>query len=240
MSGDPGYTTADGETTGGWSGSEASHDRASHEQRTGRVHHRRAAVMEQVRLSGLTGVTWYEIAKVLGIHHGAASGALSNLHKAGQVARLKERRGGSSIYVRPIAVNGRPVAPYGRHSHAGASAGEDVQAQVERAHNDGWERGHEDGDASGWQRGYDEGVAASNPQTAIDAARWEGVSEGADRTRRRAIEVIGEMHRAVGGKQISVPHGDKCWLIHVPCALEAAAKAVANTDRVSHGETRRG
>lgn len=60
------------------------------------------------------GMTWRELGDACGWHHGQASGALSALHRAGRVARLREQRAGSGVYVLPNEVHGRDVATFGR------------------------------------------------------------------------------------------------------------------------------
>jgi hypothetical protein len=60
-----------------------------------------------------TGATWYELGSEFGWHHGQASGVLSTLHREGRIARLKEKRGKSSVYVDLMFVNGRETATYG-------------------------------------------------------------------------------------------------------------------------------
>ena len=60
------------------------------------------------------GLTWKELADVGGWHHGQASGVLSNLHKAGKIARLTERRNRCFIYVLPEYVNSRETQEQGR------------------------------------------------------------------------------------------------------------------------------
>ena len=62
-----------------------------------------------VRDAGTAGMTWSDISRSLGIHHGKASEALSILHHNGQVARLKQRRGANTIYVTPNNIDGRDV-----------------------------------------------------------------------------------------------------------------------------------
>jgi hypothetical protein len=52
---------------------------------------------------GTHGCTWKEIAEELGIHHGQASGALSNLHKLERVFTVHGyKRKGCSVYVTDI------------------------------------------------------------------------------------------------------------------------------------------
>jgi len=57
-------------------------------------------------------MTWVELAQELGLHHGSASGVLSNLHKVGLLARLQETRYKCQVYVDPNHVLGRQTAPY--------------------------------------------------------------------------------------------------------------------------------
>lgn len=73
----------------------------------------RVTVYTLVRDAGSYGRTWAEIAEETGRHHGTVSGALSMLHKNGDVARLSERRGGRKVYVHPHFVDGRTVEPQG-------------------------------------------------------------------------------------------------------------------------------
>jgi hypothetical protein len=60
------------------------------------------------------GVTWRDLARMMSLHHGQASGALSSLHRRGFVARLKEKRDGCSVYVTNRFVNDRDTVAYGR------------------------------------------------------------------------------------------------------------------------------
>jgi hypothetical protein len=66
-----------------------------------------------LRARGSRGGTWSEYGSLYGHHHGVASSRLSNLHRAGLVARLKERRGGSGIYILPEFVQpGEATVPH--------------------------------------------------------------------------------------------------------------------------------
>jgi hypothetical protein len=247
-SNDWGYVDSEGNYTGGWSGSDASRDRAVGEARSGRVQKRQQKVWNAVRLAGLDGMTWWEVGAALGMHHGAASGALSNLHKAGRLVRLKERRGGSSVYVLPHAVNGRDIAPHGRVRAAAAPVGTESQPEAQDGHTatageqqEAWDaaylKGKADGSDEGWQRGYDEGVAAGaaeGERLAMDSgiarrAYNDGIERGAKQERARfqnylaALEVeINRLgaNRALGG------HHNKCWLQHPACLLRTIQKAV--------------
>jgi len=62
--------------------------------------------------AGEHGCTWMDIADAMGTHHGTASGALSVMHKNKEIARLKTKRNGSSIYVLPQYIKGRATSPY--------------------------------------------------------------------------------------------------------------------------------
>lgn len=57
-------------------------------------------VLDAVKGSGTHGMTWRELADWLGLHHGQASGALSNLHKKELVFVLRDvTRDKCSVYV---------------------------------------------------------------------------------------------------------------------------------------------
>ena len=58
------------------------------------------------------GITALEVEFALGVGHGMASSALSHLHRAGKVTRIKMRRKRHEIYVLPEYVNGREESPY--------------------------------------------------------------------------------------------------------------------------------
>lgn len=98
----------------GASGSDASHARADHEDSSGITGKRQREALVSVYAQGAYGITWVELGKQWGWHHGQATGVLSTLHKAGHIARLRETRNNSSIYVAPADIHGRPTAPHGR------------------------------------------------------------------------------------------------------------------------------
>lgn len=57
-------------------------------------------VMDKLHDHGTSGMTWREIATELGLHHGQASGALSNLHRLGVVfVRKGWQREKCQVYV---------------------------------------------------------------------------------------------------------------------------------------------
>lgn len=127
------YADESGKHTGGWAGSDASHDRALSDIESTSA--RQRLVLAYIQFRGIHGATWFELGERMGWHHGRASGILSNLHHDGHLVRLKERRGRSSVYVSPDFVQGRPTAPYGRT----------------RNNRDAYRDGYRDGYAAGLQ-----------------------------------------------------------------------------------------
>lgn len=118
--------------TEGYSGSDASRERAAREASDGTASHRQAVILHELRDRGTLGATWNELGAALGLHHGQATGSLSSLHKDGQIARLTEKRGRSSIYVLPEFVEDRETAPQGRR----AASERDLRPIIEEAIHD--------------------------------------------------------------------------------------------------------
>jgi hypothetical protein len=79
---------------------------------------RQRMALRMAAAGALNGVTVAELRSRAGMHHGSASSALSNLHKAGRLERLAERRGRCAIYVLPEYVNERMTEPQGHRGHA--------------------------------------------------------------------------------------------------------------------------
>lgn len=100
--------------TSGWSGSDTSRERAERADTDGTTSRRQRETLNVLAEARTYGRTWQELAVDLGLHHGQASGSLSNLHKAGRIARLSLRRSQCKVYVLPIYVIDRPTEPYGR------------------------------------------------------------------------------------------------------------------------------
>lgn len=73
---------------------------------------RMKSVYEHLEDLGYVGATCEEVENFFEIGHGAASGALTRLHRGGYVERLAETRGGQEVYVLPSEVRGREVSPY--------------------------------------------------------------------------------------------------------------------------------
>jgi hypothetical protein len=100
--------------TSGWSGTDTSEERAIASDRSGETKSRQRQTIGHLYLSEQQGMTWKELADTTGWHHGQASGALSVLHKAGKIARLKEKRNACRVYVLPEFICGREVDVHGR------------------------------------------------------------------------------------------------------------------------------
>lgn len=110
------YPEPGGETyTSGHSGSDTSRERAEREDKAGITQRRQNETLAYVASFGIDGVTVVDLREITGWHHGQASSALSTLHKAGRLDRLKERRDRCAIYVHPDYTAGRETAPYKRN-----------------------------------------------------------------------------------------------------------------------------
>lgn len=96
--------------TSGWSGSEASRDRALENDSMGRTTKRQAETMLELLKAKEKGLTWLELGEIKGWHHGTASGVLSVLHKIDGIVRLKEKRNRCSVYVMRGFVNNREIS----------------------------------------------------------------------------------------------------------------------------------
>lgn len=78
------------------------------------------ALLVYFTLCGAKGLTWFEVADMLDVHHGTASAMLTNMHKKGTIARLSETRAfegstnsrGSKVYVLPRFIEGRDTEQY--------------------------------------------------------------------------------------------------------------------------------
>lgn len=106
----------------GWSGSEASRQRAEIADRSGETSARQARILALLETAGRRGMTWREVAEATGLHHGSASGALSGLHKGGLIARLAEQRDRCQIYCLPDQIAGRQEEPYSPNPGSRAQA----------------------------------------------------------------------------------------------------------------------
>ena len=101
-----------GKQGSGHAGNDSSRERQETEDALGTTAWRQAEAYKMIVGAGSAGVTVMEYEKEFGLHHGQASSALSHLHRAGHVVRLKMRRSKQEIYVLPAFVNGRDESPY--------------------------------------------------------------------------------------------------------------------------------
>lgn len=85
--------------TGGYVERPASKQRAQREARDGTLSKRQQSISVLLIDAGKDGMTWKQIAEQLGLHHGQASGALSNMHKAGVIFMLRQQRDRCHPYV---------------------------------------------------------------------------------------------------------------------------------------------
>jgi hypothetical protein len=120
-------------TAGFAAGSAESRDQARREAEDGTATARQGRVLSALGSAGPLGMTIAEFRDTLarpGEHHGKISSAFSSLHKVGTIARLKERRNGSAIYVLPNFVGKRDTSRQGRRSGV-ARGGEQEVVEVE-------------------------------------------------------------------------------------------------------------
>ncbi len=85
--------------TGGYVERPASIERAVREAQDGTLSKRQSDIVEQLDLAGAQGATWKTLGQLLNLHHGQVSGALSNLHKAGEVFMLRAKQQRCHAYV---------------------------------------------------------------------------------------------------------------------------------------------
>ena len=101
--------------------SDTSRARANSEDLAGITTKRRQQISDLVRSEYTYGMTWAEIAKRTGLHHGQVSGALSKLHEMGFVFQRRDSRNGCHPYVhadfrdqfKDVEVNDKPVKTRG-------------------------------------------------------------------------------------------------------------------------------
>lgn len=98
----------------GWSGTDTSKNRADTQDVTGLTGKTQNDTLYELSLAGEDGLTWKELSQILDLHHGAVSGALSVLHKAGKISRLLETRSRCRVYVTNEYVLGRETDSQGR------------------------------------------------------------------------------------------------------------------------------
>jgi hypothetical protein len=77
-------------------------------------------VISALEVRGSTGVTVVDMRRMFSWHHGQASSALTNLHKAGRIVRLAEKRDRCKVYVLPEHVLGRTTEEMGHNKQFAA------------------------------------------------------------------------------------------------------------------------
>jgi hypothetical protein len=96
----------------GWSGSEASRQRAEERDSSGKTALLQHQVEAYVLQTGIWGATIAEVRHMFPEHHhGGLSGTLTDLHKGGRIMRLTDKRGKCSVYVSPRFLHGREAVP---------------------------------------------------------------------------------------------------------------------------------
>ena len=85
--------------TAGWSGTDTSKARAIHNLESGKELNNQQKALAILKAALLHGVTLKELADLISIHHGTASGVLSVLHKSGAIVRTIKVRNGCKVYV---------------------------------------------------------------------------------------------------------------------------------------------
>jgi hypothetical protein len=236
------YPEPDGTFTTGHSGTDTSREQA----KSGKARLAQSQVMFHFQSWSTTGRTVAELRTAMpDYHHGSISSALTNLHRAGTLARLVEKRDRCHVYVLADCVNGRPTQPPGRVRAATRKAGAqgqptpsepqtaDLERRVEDADTalaamatEAYEQGYCLGRDEGWQKGYDQGVdAAQKRPGALLEAKHLGVLAGREQQAARTMALISNMRQQIKGKGPVEAHSATCWQRHPLCAIDSLAKA---------------
>lgn len=85
--------------TAGWSGTDTSKARAVENITSGREQKHQERALAYLKIAGVHGMTWKELADGTGWHHGTASGVLSVLHQSGAIVRGVTSRNRCKIYI---------------------------------------------------------------------------------------------------------------------------------------------
>jgi hypothetical protein len=96
----------------GHAGNATSRERQQIEDASGLTEGRQKMALNAVTAAGPDGLVVSELELILAVGHGQASSALSHLHRAQKVVRLRDRRNKQELYVVPDYVNGRKESPY--------------------------------------------------------------------------------------------------------------------------------
>lgn len=109
--------------TSGWSGSDTSRERAESHDASGRTRIVQQRLLFHLSEAGYRGLTWKEAENLLleeGVElteHSSVSSNLSNLHKAGHIARLSKKRLHRKVYVTTKYLGTRKSEPQGVRRH---------------------------------------------------------------------------------------------------------------------------
>ncbi len=112
-------------------GSDASRERAAREDEAGVTEWRQRQVLQLLEQAGPIGMTYQEVGRILGWHHGQTTGVLSPMHGAGLIAALADTRDNCTVYVAPQHVGKRETRAYGGGKNAAQrSIIADLQAEI--------------------------------------------------------------------------------------------------------------
>jgi hypothetical protein len=228
--------------TDGWTGSDASHERAVAEQQSGKAQQHREMVVHALGEQTGHGLTYRELGDLFDWHHGQSSSVLSVLHKERRIARLQDRRNRCHIYVLPEYVDGRETREAGRTAPHRA----DLDAEAEAMAKAAWQAGHDVAEQgvqmrigiardAGWQTGYDAAMdeVAQRPtaedltETAFSDGKIAGRNEEALRMLRLVTTMRDSIKKTQGNRMHN--HSGVCWMENPACALDSVEKAVARS-----------
>ena len=108
------YPSPTGPTSGYAEGVATSEEHVRDMDADGRTAKQQRQSLLALTSAGSEGRTWRELDRLTGWGHGSTSRVLSDLHKAGKIARLTERRYRCFVYVLPEHVEGRETQEQGR------------------------------------------------------------------------------------------------------------------------------
>jgi len=228
--------------TDGWTGSDASQERAVADQKTGKARQHRAQTIDALSEAADHGLTYRELGDLFGWHHGQSSSVLSVLHKERRIARLQDQRNRCHIYVLHLYVQGRQTREAGRTAAHRTNLDDEADALAEKA----WQAGHDVAEQGilmriaahrdeAWQTGYDAamGEAAQRPsaddltETVFSDGKIAGRNEEALRMLRLVTTMRDSIKKTQGNRMHN--HSGVCWMENPACALDSVEKAVARS-----------
>jgi hypothetical protein len=114
--------------TAGWSGTDTSQQRALDNIHSGREENNQQKALRLLKLRGTAGLTWKELSRDTGWHHGTASGILSVLHMSGAIVRIYTTRNRCKVYVHQNFKDDVKIEPYKKREKLCPNCGHDVNA----------------------------------------------------------------------------------------------------------------